>query len=114
VDRAAVGALELVDAVARVDPQLEVKYLTMTEASSACGTFYRGIVDDTVHHFHDDDLDAAVGVAARRDAGDGAHLWTRRGSTGSIAELIAATNALKAFDTMPAPRRRAVSRAGRR
>jgi hypothetical protein len=114
VDRAAVGALEIVDAVARLDPTLEVRYLTMAEAAGGCVTFYRGVLDDTVHHFNDPDLTASAEVAIKRDAGDGAFLWRRKGSTGSVAELIAATNALKGYDQLPAPARRAVARAGRR
>jgi hypothetical protein len=114
VDRVASGALEIVDAVGRLAPKLEVQFLGTHVAVSAHTTFYRGVIDGTVHHFNDPDLDASVEVAARRPVGDGGHLWTRKGSTGSVCELIAATNALKGFDTLPAARRRAVARAGRR
>ena len=114
VDRAAVGALELVDACARLDPKLVVEFLSMQQSASAAGALYRGVLDDTVHHHHDAELTAAVEVAGTRPASDGGFLWRRAASAGSIAELVAATNALKGFDLLPAPRRRAVARAGRR
>ena len=105
VDRASVGALEVIDAVAREPHAPEVKYLTMGEYASACGTLYRGILDDTAHHFHQPELTAAVEVATKRDLGDGGFGWGRAKSAGSIAELVAASVALKAFDQLPAGRR---------
>jgi hypothetical protein len=59
-----------------------------------------------VHHLNDPDLDAAAGVATKRQLGDGGFGWGRRGSSGSIAELVAASIALRAFDTLPPPPRR--------
>ena len=104
VDRGSIGALEVVDALHRIAPQQEVRFLTMAEYAQACGTLYRGVLDDTFHHFNDPDLTAAVEVATKRNLGDGGFGWGRAGSAGSIAELVAATVALKAFDLMPARR----------
>ena len=101
VDRAALGALELLDAVARRHPSIEVRYLTMGEYASACGTFLRGVYDEQLHHFHQPELTAAVEVAAKRDLGDGGFGWRRRDSAGRIEALVSATVALKAFDTLP-------------
>jgi hypothetical protein len=104
VDRGSIGALEVVDAVHRIAPQQEVRFLTMAEYAQACGTLYRGVLDDTFHHFNDPTLTGAVEVATKRDLGDGGFGWGRKSSAGSIAELVAVTVALKAFDLMPARR----------
>lgn len=106
VDRGSVGAVELVDAVARHDPNLEVDYTTATQYAAACGSFYRGIIDATTHHFNDPDLDSAAEVAVKRDAGDGGFVWGRKHAAGSVAELVAVTLAGRALDTLPAPLRR--------
>ena len=106
VDRGSVGAVELVDAVARHDPALEVEYTTATQYAAACGSFYRGIIDATTHHFNDPDLDSAAEVAVKRDAGDGGFVWGRKHAAGSVAELVAVTLAGRALDTLPAPLRR--------
>ena len=106
VDRGSVGAVELVDAVARHDPNLEVEYTTATQYAAACGSFYRGIIDATTHHFNDPDLDSAAEVAVKRDAGDGGFVWGRKHAAGSVAELVAVTLAGRALDTLPAPLRR--------
>lgn len=110
-DRAAIGALEVLDAVARHHDDLDIEYLTMHEYASACGIFERGIIDDTLHHCNDPDLTANVEVATKRPAGDGAFMWGRKDAAGSIAALVACTNALRAYDTMPAPKRRPVAHA---
>jgi hypothetical protein len=108
VDRGALGALELVDAVSRQRGAPEVVFLNMGEYAAACGVLYRGVLDDTWHHFNDPDLTAAAEIATKRDLGDGGFGWGRKTSAGSIAELGAVTVALKAADRLPA-RRRAVT-----
>lgn len=110
-DRASIGALEVLDAVAREHPDIEITYLTMHEYASACGVFERGVMDDALHHSNDPGLTAAVEVATKRSAGDGAFMWGRRDAAGSIADLVAATVAVRAFDTLPAPKRRPVAHA---
>ncbi|MDE9365472.1 hypothetical protein PZ938_07630 [Luteipulveratus sp. YIM 133132] len=109
-DRASIGALELLDAVVAHDPTIEVTYLSMHEYASACGMFYRGVLDQTVHHTNDPDLDAASEVATKRDLGDGAFGWGRKDSAGNIAPLVSGTVALRAFAMLPAPKRKAVAR----
>lgn len=104
VDRAAFGALDLVDAIVREFPRIEVDYLSTAEYASACSVFERGILAGELHHHHDPDLDAAVEVATKRPLGDGATGWGRKDSTGSIAELVAVTLAWRGADR--APRRR--------
>lgn len=101
VDRGSVGALEVVDAVAQLSPSTPVKFLTMPEYASACGTYYRGVYQGTTHHGNDPELTAAVEVATKRDLGDGAFGWGRKKSGASITELVAASIALKAWDQLP-------------
>lgn len=113
-DRGSVGALEVMDALARNHEDVEQRITGMAEYAAACVGFERGIVDGTVHHFHDRDLDDAVAVATKRPLGDGAFGWGRKGAAGSIAELVAATLSVRAFDTLPAPLAKPVAVAGRR
>ena len=101
VDRASFGALEVLDAVARLSPTTDVRFLTMGEYAQACGMVYRGVFDDTFHHFNDPDLTGAVELVTKRDLGDGGFGWGRKSSAGSIAELVAVTVALKGFDQLP-------------
>lgn len=111
VDRGSVGAVELVDAVARHDPAVEIDYTTATQYAAACGSFFRGIIDGTTHHFNDPGLDAAAEIAVKRDSGDGGFVWGRKHANGSVAELVAVTLAGRALDTLPAPLRRPVAHA---
>ena len=113
VDRQASAALEIVDAFAQLEDRArpEVTFASTGQYASACLTFYRGIFDATVHHDNDPDLDAAVRNAVRRDIGDGGWGWGRKSAAGPIVELVAATLALRAFELLPAPRRKAVARA---
>ena len=110
-DRASVGAVELIDAVARLDPSLEVEYTSTAQYAAACGSFYLRVLDGTLHHPNDPGLDAAVTVAVKRDLGDGAWGWGRKHAAGSVAELVAVTVAGRAWDTLPAPLRRPVAHA---
>ena len=113
VDRRSAATLALVDQFAGLPAhnRPEVEFVNVTQFAGACLAMYRGIFADTVHHDNDPDLDNAVRNAVRADAGDGGFVWSRKMSAGSIAELNAATLALRAFEVLPAPRRRAVARA---
>ncbi len=73
------------------------------EYAAACLAFRTGILTGTTHHHHQPDLDAAAMVAATSPKGDGGFGWRRSTSTGSIAELVAATLAVRDLDTMPPP-----------
>ena len=102
-DRGSYAALEVLDAVARRAPEVEVQYLSTGEYAAACATFDRGVRDDVVHHSNQKDLDDAVAVATKRPLGDGGFGWGRKDSAGNIAPLVGATVALRAFDKLPAP-----------
>lgn len=112
VDRAAYAALEVTDAIAKIRNAPDVRFLSMAEFAGACGVVDRGLRDGTVVHHNDPDLDAAAEVATKRDLGDGMFGWGRKGSTGSVAELIASSIAVKAYDNLPAAKRKGRARAG--
>lgn len=101
VDRAAIGAVELVDAIHQAAPDVEFTYTTTAEYGSACGVIKRGILAGEAHHFGQPALTEAVGVVDERPLGDGAIGWGRKGSAGSIVQFVAATLALRGFDTLP-------------
>lgn len=107
VDRAAIGALDLADAAARAGA--EIVYLSSNDYASACVQFHRGITAGTIKHSNDPDLNAAADLATTRPLSDGAFGWARKTATGSIAELVSATIALRAYDELPAPKRRPVA-----
>lgn len=102
-DRAAIGAIEVLDSLARDYPDVEQRLLSMGEYGSACAAFEGGIRRDTVHHFHDPDLDSSVEDASKRDLGDGGWGWARKDAAGSVVEVVASTVALRAFALLPAP-----------
>lgn len=103
-DRASAGALEVMDALARNHPDIAQTLTTTAQHVAACGQLDRGIREDTVHHLNDPGLTDAVAVATKRHLMDGGFAWGRKGSSGSIVELVAATVALGSFDRQP-PRR---------
>lgn len=109
--RDGIGALELLDAAARHDRRLDVKWLTVAEHASACGVLNRGLHDEAVHHSNDPDLDAAIEIVTKRPVGDGGFVWGRAHSLGSIAEVVGAGIALYAYDRLPAPKRKPALRA---
>ena len=100
-DRGSYAALEVLDAVARRAPEVAVEYLSLGQYAAACATFDRGIRAATIRHPNDPDLDTAVAVATKVDKGDGGFGWGRKDSAGCIAELVAATVALAAYDRLP-------------
>lgn len=114
VDRQAAAALEVTDSFARLEEadRPEVKFLNLAQYGSACVTFSRGVFNDTIHHPNDDDLDTAVKVAGKRDLPEGGFGWTRKGSAGSIAPLVAVTVALRGYELLPAPLAKPVAVAG--
>lgn len=67
---------------------------TMRDYANACADFAGHVAAGTLAHTPADALDAAVAAAGTRPVGDALWLWSRKGSTGSIAPLEAATLAL--------------------
>lgn len=92
---------------------VELVSTTAREYAAACASFLAAVTDRRVEHRGQDALDDAVAAAAQRPLGD-AWAWSRRGSAGSIAPLVAATLAAWAFDHKPAPAARPVVAVARR
>lgn len=61
---------------------------------AACGALHEAVVNGSLSHSGDPALSAAVENARWKDAGDGARVFSRRRSAGSIGELYAVTLAL--------------------
>lgn len=82
---------------------LDLVGLTGREFAVASVGFLAALGDRRLEHHHDPALDDAIANATTRPMGDGAWVWTRRGSTGSIAALTAATTAVYLYDHRPTP-----------
>lgn len=117
------GVLSVVDAVAQAlaEPDrrrerdlVELRAVPVANYAAACVQLSKAVFDRTFHHGHQAELTEATENATTSTAMDGGFCWARKKSTGSIAALVAATLAVRAFDTLPAPRRRPVASAGRR
>lgn len=101
------GALDVAEQLAGVRPRLRLTPLDLTGMLTACSALYRGLVDGDVRHARQPQLDAAVDAAQRRQVGDAGWVWGRRRSEGDITPLVAATVALRVWETTkPAPRPR--------
>lgn len=75
--------------------ELETSGVRIVEVSNAdharaCGGFYDAVMQHTLSHPGQPELDAAVQAADRRFFGD-SWLWSRRGSSGDISPLVAVT-----------------------
>lgn len=105
VDRGSVAAVELLDLVAQEldNPADQINYLTTADYGSSCVAFDRGLADGTIRVVPDPDLDNAAALVTRRPIGDGAIGWGRAASSGSIAEIVAATVAVRAYTRLPLP-----------
>ena len=102
--------LEFVDALAEAG--VETTPIGLPRLAAACNKITRLVIARTLQHFHQPDLDQAADLAVKRAAGDGGFRWHRGKSSGSIAELVAAT--LAADLATAAPTRKPVARTGTR
>jgi phage terminase large subunit-like protein len=117
------GVLGVVDAVAKqlAEPEnrrlrdlVELRAVPVANYAAACVQLSKAVFAREFHHGHQAELTEATQNATTSSAMDGGFCWARKKSTGSIAELVAVTLAVRAFDTLPAPRRKPVASAGRR
>lgn len=88
----------LIDQIERAMPRIKILKLTRRQSADACQQMYKMVVPDEgkqseARHLGQRSLDDAVAQAAKKDVGDGAWVWTRRGSSGDIAPLVAVTQA---------------------
>ena len=84
--------------------QAGVKVLEVStpDHAKACGNLYDAVLQRTLRHLGQPELEAAVRGADRKFSGD-TWLWSRRASTVDITPLVAATLAKWAFDQTPDP-----------
>ncbi len=93
-----------------VAPELErgaqgvaVQKLNGAEWAAACGAFATAVSEGRVHHLGDLLLADAVRGAQRRELGRTGWVWDLATATADITPLLAATAALRALETVPAP-----------
>jgi hypothetical protein len=79
---------------------VEAKVLTHREYAHACAQFHDGVVDGTLVHPGQADLNEAVEAADQRTTGD-VWLWARRSSHADISPLVASTLAAWALRQDP-------------
>ncbi|MGL5929945.1 MAG: terminase large subunit domain-containing protein [Dermatophilaceae bacterium] len=90
-DRGSVGAMRVMDVLARDHRHVKQLLTTLSQYASATAEFVRGVTDGTVRHMIDPDLTDAASSAAYRHVSDGATVWGRTASAGPITPLVAAT-----------------------
>lgn len=81
-----------------------MKALSTAEFGMACSTVTAAVFGQTLTHYDQVPLNDAVRVATRRPIFDGGFAFGRKGSSGSIAPLVAAAAALQAYDMLPKER----------
>lgn len=79
-------------------PKPKLHSLGTRDIVAAAATVNKEIINKTFHHVKDAALDQAAEDATRRNIGDGSWAWGRRKS-GDISTLVAASNALKLYDS---------------
>lgn len=117
------GVLDVVDAVAKILAQpesrrlrdlVELRAVPTANYAAACVSLSKAVFAREFHHAHQAELTEATQNATTSSALDGGFCWARKRSTGSIDALVAVTLAVRAFDTLPAPKRKPVGSVGRR
>jgi len=88
----------------------ELLEMTAYDVALAAAAFLRGVKARDVSVWPHPALDDAVELAATKPLGDG-WKWSRRISAGSIAPLVAATNALWGLEHLPPAKRAPVAHA---
>jgi hypothetical protein len=86
--------------------QVKVTLTTAPEHAMGAALFYDHVTSRTLHYRRTKsakELDDAVLIATRRPLGDGGFAWSRKGSSASIAPLVACTLALWGNLTLAAP-----------
>lgn len=86
---------------ARSIPKARVKGQGFTDIPPACVTFLRDLEDGNLKHFNQPGLTDAAMFAAKRSMGENRWGWGRGASGGDITPLMAATMALRAYDSTP-------------
>lgn len=82
---------------------LNVVKVAGAQRASACGTFYDAATSAQLSHNGDPAIASALAAARWKDVGEGARVFTRRGSTADISPLYAVTLALHALTAGTGP-----------
>lgn len=82
--------------------KVDVLEVSTGDHAQACGAFYDGVMQRTVHHLGQSMLTIAVAGADRKFYGD-SWLWSRRSTQVDISPLVAATLAKWVHDQAPPP-----------
>jgi hypothetical protein len=83
----------------RSSARSRLKPVTYKDLPQSCVTFLRDLEDGKLHHFNQGGMNDAATFAAKRSLGEASWAWGRVASGGDIVPLVAATMALRVFDT---------------
>lgn len=104
-DTAGVDTLAVADDIARISKgAVTLRPLSTMEFAASCVTFSNAVQQGILRHTYQQQLKDAIEVASRRTIRDAGWAWGRKGSTGDISPLVAATVALRVFDDLPPAR----------
>lgn len=92
-------AASLIDEFQR--EKIKVSTTSARDMAQACGAFYDGAVDGSLHHIDQPQVNAALGAAGARPIGDGGWGWNRKSAALDITALVACTLALWGAQTSP-------------
>ena len=93
----------------------KVRNVTVTDANdmaTACGGFFQAVMERTMRHTGQPQVDAALAAATKRTLGD-RWAWNRRSAVADITPLVAATLAVWGVQTSKVRRRDSTSNHGR-
>ncbi|WP_176986536.1 hypothetical protein [Jiangella alba] len=100
-----IGAnLKVAEGLERARPKPKVSPLIVKDMHVAASTLVEALDDGKLRHFKQPGLDNAAEAAAWRNL-EGGQLFARRASKGPVAPVVAASEALLAFDRLPVIRK---------
>jgi len=92
----------------RQKPRPRMKPCTMRDVTTGCNVFMKELVGHRLRHFGQPSLDDAAAKASKRPLTENSWAWGRKASGGDITPLVAATLALRTFDSLKEPSRMAI------
>ena len=93
-------AQSIADEIERDHDDIKIRRFNSKEYASACSATYDALVaaDPMLYHRAETIMLTSAATAVKRNVGDGAWVWARRASAGSISALVAGTCAFWAID----------------
>ncbi len=95
------AAMVEAEALTRRRPRPRLRPIGYKDVGPATASIAKDITERRLRHFDQGGLNDAVTKVAKRPLGDGSFGWKRRGATGDITPLIAATIAFRVLDNNP-------------